>query len=69
MDKEISEMSVQQLKEEAKGMGIEKISKLSKQELLNTISETKSLNVKKYAKLKVPVINITVKKLHNYSLQ
>ena len=52
MDKEISEMSVQQLKEEAKGMGIEKISKLSKQELLNTISETKSLNVKKYAKLK-----------------
>ncbi len=52
MDKDLSLLSLPQLKTEAKNMGIDKISKLSKQELLNAIIESKASNDKKYAKLK-----------------
>ncbi len=52
MAKELSEMSLSELKSEAKNMNISGFSKLSKQELLNLISETKAINDKKYARLK-----------------
>ena len=52
MAKELSEMSLSELKSEAKNLGISGFSKLSKQDLLNLISETKAINDKKYARLK-----------------
>jgi transcription termination factor Rho len=52
LDKPNEKISVSQLREEAKTLGIQKISKLSKQELIDVIADKKTSNDKKYAKLK-----------------
>jgi len=52
LDKDLSELSLPQLKAEAKNLGLEKISKFNKQELLEAITETKTATDKKYSKLK-----------------